>query len=156
MKIMKRIIVLCGVISLLSILHGCGLSFDKPPFSYSFRQERSNISSIEICTYEHEYDKDGGTMTPLAEIATEDIDAFLDDLQALDCYETALMLDTPMGYGKIVVKIMYNNGDGEIIGTENVGWLHSDKTLELTKYYFYPSDLCSVITKYADIQILVE
>lgn len=152
----RRSIAAGTLAALLWMLAGCGISFDKPPFSYTFRQDRSNITSIEICAYEHEYDKDGGTMTPLAEIPPEDFDAFLDDIQALNCYETALMLDTPMGYGKIVVRIMYHNGEGEIIGTENIGWLHSDNTLELSKYYFYPSDLYSVITKYAALPIPAE
>ena len=155
MKFVKRIVVFFVFLALLCTLVGCGLSFDKPPFSYTFRQDRSNITKIEICAYEHEYAKDGGPMTPLAEIAEEDVDSFLDDIQALDCREF-IMYDSIVSYGDLIVRILYSNGEAEIIGMYNIGWMSADNVLELTRYWFHYDDISEVIARYVDPRFLAD
>ena len=155
MKMEKRFVIACSIIFLACLLIGCEISFDKPPFSYTFRQERSNITKIEICAYEHEYDQDGGKMTPLAEIAEIDIDSFLDDIQALDCKEF-VMYDSIISYGEVIIKIAYLNKETEIIGLYNIGWISSDNELIRTNYRFHYNDVSKVIAKYVDPTILAD
>ena len=51
MKSLKQIVIITNLLALLCLLSGCGISIDKSPFTYTFRQTRSNISKIEICAY---------------------------------------------------------------------------------------------------------
>ena len=155
MKLLKRIETIVHLCLLVCLLSGCGISLDKPPFVYTFRQECCNISKVEICAYEHEYDADGGLMMPLAEIKDDDINAFLDDIRTLDCYD-AFHYDPIDSFGEIIIRIQYIDGEAEIIGMYNIGWLSEDHKLEFTDYYFHYDALSDVIAKYVDPQLLSE
>lgn len=130
--------------------------YSKPEtFTYTFRQERQNMEKVEICAYTHEYDGDGGSREPLLVLPESEIDALWTDILALDCHEF-ILLDSILSYGSLVITITYINGEIEMIGIYNIGWISADGTLTTTLQRFGITEICAIIIKYADEKILSE
>ena len=148
---MKRInmgrAILLGIV-LLCMLTGCY----SEPFTYEFRQPRSNVEKVEICAYDHRE----GTREVLGQLDDESIDDLLADIQALSCNKETFSYDTPREYGDVVIFITYLDGEEEMIGIINIGWRAPDGTHHLTKKYFGVSYICAVIAKYVDAEVLAE
>lgn len=120
-------------------------------FTYTFRQERSNIEKVEICSYDHY----AGTREPLVELSDDDTDAILADISALECREF-FPLDPILSYGDVVICISYQNGEVEMIGIYNIGFFTAEGELKTTKKWFEIEDMRCLIAKYVDMEVLEE
>ena len=132
----------------LMLLSGC----ENESFTHEFRQDQANIKQVEICSYEHV----GRVLTPIVKLSNDDINALLNDIRALDCHEVSFPLDTPRTYGDVVICITYYDGETEVIGITNIGYISPDGKWHLTKEWFDIEDIRSVINKYVDPEILSE
>jgi hypothetical protein len=64
------------------------------------------------------------------------------------------MFDPILDYGDIVILIHYDNNEMEMIGITNIGWISHDGELTTTDKKFDISEICDVIAKYVDADIL--
>jgi hypothetical protein len=143
MKICKFWSLFLALSILMTTITGC--SFLNKTFSYRFRQDRSNIEKVEICAYDH----DSGKWTPITQLQDEHVDALLAELSALEC-GVYLPLDTILSYGDKVILITYSDGEVEMIGKYNIGWLSFEGELHSTNYYFVDLlEIREIIERYA-------
>jgi hypothetical protein len=136
-----------GLMLLCVAMTGC----KEEPFSYSLRQDRRNIDKVAICTYDH----GAGTRSVLVELSDGDSDKLVSAICALECHK-AFPLDPILSYGDVVICITYLNGEIEIIGIYNIGWITPAGDLNTTLYYFDIQDIRSLIAQYVDSDILAE
>ena len=134
------------IIVILGSLTGCS----SEPFQYTFRQERNNVEKIEICAFDYSH---GKTIEPLISLTDDDIDAILSDLSSLECWKLS-GLDSPRGYGKIIICIHYLDGEIEVIGTTNIGWITPDGNWHLTMNVFIYPEIKALLLKYVDADVL--
>lgn len=148
------IVVILVVLPILNlVLTICDPSFDEP-FSYTFRQERNNVEKVEICSYQHVYNRrEGGTRIPLVSLSNEEIDKLWSDIPTLECKEF-FPLDPILDYGDILIAITYCNGEVELIGVTNIGWISPDGDLTTSTYCFGIEEICAIISQYADAKLL--
>ena len=130
------------------LLSSCADSTDST-YTYSFRQDQSNIEKVEVCAYDSYHD----TITPLAELNEQDADALLAEISALPCYKSGF-IDFPVSYGEVVISITYFDSEIELIGLTNIGWIKSNGVHCLSRYFFDRRDVCNLILKYVDAELL--
>ena len=144
-KVKQICVVFLTLVVLVSMM-GC-VSSD--PFQYQFRQDRDQIEKVEICAlYQYET-----IIEPLVSLTEDKIDAILSDLSSLECWEMG-RLDTPREFGSIVICIRYLDGENEIIGTINNGWITPEGDRKLAWNFFKFPDLRKVLLKYVDAETL--
>ena len=136
----KTLYAIVIAVVVLVLLSGC----ENESFTHEFRQDQANIKQVEICAYEHV----GRVLTPIVKLSNDDINALLNDIRALDCHEVSFPLDTPRTYGDVVICITYYDGETEVIGITNIGYISPDGKWHLTKEYFDIEDIRGVINKY--------
>ena len=103
---MKKICICILTICTLLLTCGCGRLME-----FEYMHPTDKIQTIEIVEVSFG-DTEEPSQTVLCTI--EDIDAFIDDFEAMDCYDR---FGDPLGIndGDTVIKITYNNGDYELI-----------------------------------------
>ena len=125
----KFIYVLIAVILLSMLLSGCNnileslFGADSDPVPFTFRQERSAVKKVMICTY-----KDGlytGPIAPILQLSEAQIDDFYNEMLKLDVCKFS-KLDPPTGYGDLIFLVSYHDGENEIISFVNLGFITSD------------------------------
>ena len=144
-KVKQICVVFLTLVVLVSMM-GCA---SDDPFQYQFRQDRDQIEKVEICAlYQYET-----IIEPLVSLTEDKIDAILSDLSSLECWEKS-RLDTPREFGRIIICIRYLDGESEIIGTINNGWItpEGDRNLSWNRFRF--PDLREVLFKYVDAETL--
>lgn len=144
----KRTCALLLMFVVLVSMTGC----ETKSFQYIFRQDRSNVENVEICAFDFYHEK---VIEPLISLTGDDIDAILSDLSSLECWEYS-GLDSPRGYGDILICINYWDGEIEVIGTMNIGWITPNGDWHLTMNFFRFNDLQGILLKYVDADILAE
>ena len=120
-------------------------------FTYEFRQAGESIERVEISTYDH----DTKMLNAITSLSKDDITILLNDIKALECYEF-LPLDPILSYGDVVICITYFNGEREILGITNIGFISPDGTWTTTRKYFNIKDICDIMGKFADAEMLSE
>ena len=148
----KRIFViyLCSIFLLLIILVSITFCGSEEPFQYTFRQDRNNIESVEICSF-GQYP--GSKMEPLVSLTEDEIDAVLSYLSSLECWKTSHH-PPPYGYGDIIICIKYLDGEMEIIGIPNNGWVTPSGDWYYSRNFFLYPDLKEIYFKYLDAPTL--
>ena len=143
MWISKRIFAgfLCVV---LLVVSGC--SYEGP---YPFRQDSSNIERVEI----YEIDDQAGTKTSIVQLSAENGQLLVAELATMTC-NRAGPGDQPRGYGRLAIGITYTDGEIEIIGLVNSGFIDTEGREGLLKHFFDAKELYTVITKYVDPDLL--
>lgn len=105
---MKRIaVVFICFICTIGMLFSC-----RNKDSYDFLHDTSEIESIAIVNISV---KNDGSITEKEQTVISDIDSFLDDFLAIDCF---VWLSDPIGISetcKFAIKIIYQNGEYELI-----------------------------------------
>ena len=144
----KTLYAIVIAVVVLMLLSGC----ENKSFTHEFRQDQANIKQVEICAYER-VDR---VLTPIIKLSNDDINALLNDIRALDCYEYVFPYDTPRNYGDVVICITYYDGEKEIIGTTNIGYILPNGEWRSTKEYFKWGEIRGVVNKYVDPEILSE
>jgi hypothetical protein len=144
-KVKQICVVFLTLVVLVSMM-GCA---SDDPFQYQFRQDRDQIEKVEICAL-YQYEK---IIEPLVSLTEDKIDAILSDLSSLECWEVN-PLDSPRDYGSIIICIRYLDGEIEIIGTSNNGWITPEGDWDLAMTVFEFPDLREVLFKYVDVETL--
>ena len=144
----KRVCLLFLIFTVLAVVAGC----EDKPFQYTFRQDRYNVEKIEICTFDS-YHRE--IKEPLICLAGDDIDAILSDLSSAECWRYS-GLDSPRGYGDMLICIQYSDGEVEIIGQKNIGWITPNGEWHYTMYSFDAKDLYAILCQYISPDILAE
>ncbi len=137
----------------------CGCDWDccTTPFTYTFRQDWSNVKKIEICAYEEStIYKKAGAITPLIQLTDAERDAFKNEIAELECLNQ-VMLDPPTDCGDLLFVISYIDGEKEMLGFENFSYITPDGSFYTRYQYFIDkAKLCEIFMKYADFEILSE
>lgn len=147
MRVYKIMCVLLASLLMLALATGCE-SYSGP---YIFwRQDRSNVEKVEICSY----DRQTGTRTVIAELPDEDVENILDDISSLQCLEWGPG-DHPREYGILLVCITYSDGEIELIGYINIGYITPEGVHGLTPYFIYDGrEFYDLICRYVDESLL--
>ena len=135
----KRLLTILLFVFFVVITTGCQ---DKI-VSYSMRQSHENIAKIEICSY----DDLTQTRIPIVELSENECQQLLAEFSNMTCLQY-FPGDHPRDYGSILFCIYYNDGEIEIIGQTNIGWITSDGTWLLTKYTFDWAEMKDLIKRY--------
>jgi hypothetical protein len=143
-----RLCLLFLIIAVLTLIAGC----EDTSFQYTFRQDRSNVDKVDICACDayHREIKE-----PLISLTGDDIDAILSDLSSAECWRYS-GFDSPRGYGDILICIKYLDGEIEVIGQKNVGWITPNGEWNYSMYFFRAKDLYEILCKYIDANVLAE
>ena len=136
----------------LMLLSGC----ENESFTHEFRQDQANIKQVEICSYKHAYEYIDRVLTPIVKLSDEDSNALLNDIRALDCYEYVFPYDTPKDYGDVVICITYYDGEREIIGITNIGYILPNGEWYSTKEYFNWGEIRGLVNKFLVLEMSSE
>lgn len=132
---------------LLATISGCEL-YEGP---YTFRQDQSNIEKIEVCSYDS-YDR---VITPIVQLSDYEEEQLLLKLSEMECFEY-FPGDHPREYGQAVICIHYLNGEVEIIGITNIGWITPDGKRAMSRYSFDWEEMQELILSLVDEDDLPE
>lgn len=149
MKISKFFCVILVLLTLLIMQTGC--QFYEGPYIF-WRQDRSNVEKVEICSYDS-YNK---TRTVIAELNDNDADELLNEISTLECF-SYFPGDHTREYGPIMVCITYSDGEIEMIGFTNIGYIRADGVRCMTTYSITHDNrekLYYMICKYVDPDLL--
>lgn len=146
MNKVNRTFALLLMLAVLASVTGC----ESKSFQYTFRQNRNNVEKVEICAFDYSQEK---TVEPLRSLTGDDIDAILSDLSSMECWKQS-GLDSPRSYGDILICIHYLDGEIEVIGTVNIGWITPNGDWHLTMNFFKFNDLREILLKYVDADTL--
>ena len=141
MNLLKRISTALLMITVMTSITGC----QDEPIPYAFRQDKSNIEKVEICTHDF---KNGRKVEPLVTFSGSDADEILADISTLECYW--LGFDASREFGEIIICITYFDGEVEVIGTTNNGWIEPDGDWNVARHCCRSSDLRLFLRKYVD------
>lgn len=132
---------------LLATISGCELYEGL----YTFRQDQSNIEKIEVCSYDS-YDR---VITPIVQLSDYEEEQLLLKLSEMECFEY-FPGDHPREYGQAVICIYYLNGEIEIIGITNIGWITPDGKRAMSQYSFDWVEMQELILSLVDEDDLPE
>ena len=149
-KMNRKIVCFILALFLVPTLGGCKQY--EGPYTF-FRQEHGNVEKIEICAYDH---KNNRTRTPVAILTHEQEESLLADLATLQCKQY-LPGDHTRSYGRFQVCITYADGELELIGPNNIGYVTAEGVGCLTNYYpASEQELWNIIAKYVDSDALTK
>lgn len=135
----------CLIMSL--ILVGC--TFYEGPYTF-FRQEQGNVKTIEICAY----DSNTHTRTVVSTLSEDQELPFMADLALIHCKQYFLG-DHSRAYGTFQICITYADGELELIGPYNIGYVTVYGAESLTNYYpASEQQLRDLVAKYVDVGVL--
>ena len=151
MKCKKMIALLLLITSIMLSMSGCFVEqFLNRTFEYSFTQNLDNVEKVEIRAYE--YDPYDAQTTPIVTLDEEDGKALLMEIDAMKCKRH--FGDHTSTYGEIVVYITYKDQTAEVIGLRNVAQVDKDGEWWIGIEYFDAAQLCTLIMKYVDADLL--
>lgn len=125
----KKLAVL--IFFLLFVIAGCRID---PSTPYSFRQELTEISSIEILLQNDTYSSWDDRFSLLTTLETSKYNDFVKDLSAIK--GQPFFNPPPTSFDKYVIRITYNNGEEEYISRDNNGYKTPESKLYLDTYWF--------------------
>ena len=108
---------------------------------YTFRQDKSNIVKIEVCTFDTYHRK---VIAPIVQLTDSEAEQVMTKLSNMMGYEYFPM-DIPNDYGEAVICIHYLNGETEVIGLYNTGWITSDGKMKISLFTFYYDEIRELI-----------
>ena len=125
------------------LLSGCA---SEPPF----QQTVENITKIELVSNDYIGPMYNCTFTSnvLCTLTEDDTAAFMEDLLKLECSKR----HPPVGYiGIYEVRIYYDNGDIDIIGSDANGYTEQGEIVVSGWYRYSEEDLQGLFEKYATL-----
>ena len=143
MKNRKILRILCAFVLLLTIATGCQRTYD-----FALAQSKDNAEKVEICRY----DDNSQSTTTIAVLNKADADSLLAEIDAMEC--SRYFGDGTMDYGEVVIYVTYADQTAEVIGLHNVAKVDKDGDWHIGVEYFNAQQLCDVITKYVDAELL--
>lgn len=143
----KRIAILA--ISIIIFLTGCYPTAEKP---YEFRQSLDQIETIEIAL-KKEYDPDLAD-EPIV-LKTLDVQEHQAIIEALLKADGNVVLSPPgRGIGVYIVQITYKNGELELIGEYNNGYITPEGEVVQHGYIFNREQLYEIISYFLGEQVV--
>lgn len=126
---MKRIILIIALVSVIL----AGFSLDGI-IEYSYRQSADQIESIEILRYvRNDSVQVGAPMYVVKTFKPDEFQMVLDGLNYLPVMNT---LRSPgRGFGVYVICITYKNGEADILGDCNTGYITADGEVHQERYF---------------------
>lgn len=147
MKRRRQVRVVALFIAILVLAVGC----NDEPFQYTFRQDRNQIKTVEICSFDY---YNGKTIEPIVTLSEKQTDAILNDISSLECRAESFVVDPILTYGDVIICITYLNGEKEILGIYNIGWVTPSGEWNLTPFYFDIVAVRNLLLDYVDVSIL--
>ena len=150
---MNKYIKLISFVLLFTIIlsiSSCFFELYEGPYIF-WRQDRSNIEKIEICSYDGQTEK----RTVISELPKEATDEIIDEISTYRCGKT--YGDYPRDYCKIILCITYLDGEIEIISFVNFGYITVEGEQILIPYLMDPNnshDLFLLMSKYVERDLL--
>ena len=136
-----RVVLLLFLISIM--ISGCFFITEEP---YEFRQEFDEIVSIEILKKEYDSINADTPMNVIKVIESADHRALIDDLLAAK--GSRIGLDPSTGFGMYIIRITYQDGEMEMLGNYNNGYITPDGELREDVYCFDREQYYAIISKY--------
>jgi hypothetical protein len=122
---------------------GCFFNSDGP---YEFRQTFDQIVSIEILRKEYDSVLTDTPMSVIYTVEPAEHQGFIDNLMEIEGGRVGL--DPNTGFGMYIIRITYKNGEMEMIGNYNNGYItpngevHQDiYAFDSVQYYAFLSDV---------------
>ena len=130
----------------------CFGDYYRGPYVF-WRQDRSNIEKIEICSYDCLTRK----RTVISELPKEATDYIIDEISTYSCYQ--FFGDHPREYSKVILCITYLDGEIELISFVNFGYITPDGEQNILSYALdaeYSYVFFNLMCKYVDRELLSE
>lgn len=142
---MKRIVILVMMLSL--VLSGC---IFKRKTNYEFLHSADQIVSIVILDNDDHNPllEDEPDPTVLCVISEDAFDSVISTLENIPGNE--FLNDPPEGYGSVVIRITYSNGDFELIGRHNSSVHLASGRNYSENFLFNQERFCEFLLKYVD------
>lgn len=147
MKIRKAIAGVFLIVAVFTTIVAC----DSYVGTYTFRQEFANVEKIEFCAYEHTTQ----TRTPILELTGSEAETLLSELSSMACHKL-FPGDHPREYGEIIICIYYSDGEVDVIGLTNIGWITPEGEWHLTIYTFDWAEMRDLVERYVPTEYLPE
>ena len=120
--------------------------------TYSFPNRDVTIVKIELIHNKNPNGQgtDESNFTILKELSPSEIAMFMSSVYELDVKQFG---PPPLwGYGTYVARVIYENGDIEMFGTNNITFIeHGTESEGYGDYYFTPPDFENLFKQFADI-----
>ena len=138
------IIILVG-----TLLIGCDPVFE---IQYPFQYARTDVEVIEICS-QNDKTKECVVLKTLSE---SEIDSIWTDISETICWDWLgpEWYESEISYGDVFIRIIYQNGDQELLGSEDVVRISLNGKELKGRYFFIPEDIYEMVSKYVDPEML--
>ena len=137
------------MIFLLLLIAGCHIDPSNP---YSFRQEFSEISSIEILLQNDTYSSWDERFSLLLTLEASKHNDFVSDLSEIK--GQPFFNPPPTSFDKYVIRITYKNGEEEYISRDNNGYKTPGSKLCLDTYWFSDKEgFYKLLSEYSGLEI---
>ena len=150
----KYIKLISFVLLFVIILSASSCFFDVYRGPYIFwRQDRSNIEKIEICSY----DKSSGTRSVIAELPKEATDEIIDEISTYQCYE--IPPEHPREISSIILCVTYLDGVVDIISFCAFSYMSPNEKICDIKYELhsdYMLPLYKLMCRYVEESLIID
>ena len=124
-----------------AILCGCSMTLD---LEYSYRQSADQIVAIEILRKEYDSVRTDTPMHVLKEFESSEFQTVLDGLGNVPV--TRRLNPPGTGFGLYIIRITYQNGEADLIGNYNTGYITTDGQLYQESYFFHTEPYYDLIS----------
>ena len=145
MKLQKYIASILILAMLMVVFVGCE---NKEEF-YDFRQDLENVEKVSIFANDPETD----TRTLITDLEKGNGKELTNILATMKCRKY-FPGDHPRYYGLLIIALTYTDGEIELIGLYNIGWVTPDGVEYLTSCYFDDKEVYDLICRFVDPEML--
>ena len=145
MKFQKCIILVLFFALIIAMIPGCGSGDDY----YAFRQDLEHVEKVSVFSYDPETD----TRTLIVDLEEPDAKELTSILATMKCGKY-FPGDHIREYGHLLIALTYTNGEIELIGFYNTGWITPDGVEYLSNYYFDEKEVYDLICRFVDPEML--
>lgn len=145
MKLQKHIASILILAMLMVVFVGC----ENKEYFYDFRQDLENVEKVSIFSNDPETD----TRTLIVDLEEPDAKELTSILATMKCGKY-FPGDHIREYGHLLIALTYTNGEIELIGFYNTGWITPDGVEYLSSYYFDEKEVYDLICRFVDPEML--
>lgn len=140
--------ILFTVMLILVLTSGCSFVSDCP---YEFRQDFDQIKKIEIVKKEYDSIRTDTPIQLIKVLDESEHQAMIDAI--LDADGSYVGLEPGTGFGLYIIRIYYQNGEIELLGQYNNGYISPDGEIHQDIYAFDREDFNAIISEFLDDEI---
>ena len=145
MKLQKHIASILILAMLMVVFVGC----ENKEYFYDFRQDLENVEKVSIFSNDPETD----TRTLITDLEEGNGKELTNILATMKCGKY-FPGDHPRHYGLLIIALTYTDGETELIGLYNTGWVAPDGVKYLSSYYFDEKEVYDLICRFVDPEML--